>query len=101
MRQYQFRFVSAALVAAAVALASPVPAAQLNSGGTTIFVPQNNATDLQMLQNRLQRQQFQQQQQQLRQQDRQLPPQPAPQVPQIKPSCQLPSYGGGTVNNCR
>ena len=101
MRQSPFRFASAALVAAAVSLASPVSAAQLNPAGSAIFVPQNNATDLQMLQNRLQRQQFEQQQQQFRQQDRLLPPQPAPQVPQIKPSCQLPSYGRGTVNNCR
>jgi hypothetical protein len=62
---------------------------------------QNDAGDLQSLQNRLQRQQYQQQQQQFREQDRlsiPLQPQP-PQVPVMRPGCQVQVYGN--IRGCR
>ena len=57
--------------------------------------------ELQMLQNRFQRQQFQQQQQQYREQDRQIVPMPRPAVPVVKPNCQSQVIGSTISRVCR
>jgi len=60
--------------------------------------------ELQMMQNRLQRQQYQQNQQIIREIDRQAPPQAPPRqpVPVIKPGCQGQVFGNTyTGTNCR
>lgn len=60
------------------------------------------ANDLQVLRNQLQRQQFQQQQQQYREQDRRMPYQPPILVvPKMKPSCKAQAYGSALPQNCR
>ncbi|TIL63758.1 hypothetical protein [Mesorhizobium sp.] len=56
--------------------------------------------ELQMLENRLRRQQFQQQQQQFRAQDRVIVPQ-RPDVPQMAPTCQLRRSGSRFISVCR
>ncbi|MCF6100755.1 hypothetical protein [Mesorhizobium muleiense] len=56
--------------------------------------------ELQMLENRLRRQQFQQQQQQFRAQDRVVVPQ-RPDVPQMAPTCQLRRSGSRFISVCR
>ncbi|TIR42911.1 MAG: hypothetical protein E5X64_03440 [Mesorhizobium sp.] len=56
--------------------------------------------ELQMLENRLRRQQYQQQQQQFRAQDREVAPQ-RPDVPQMKPTCQLRRSGSRFISICR
>jgi len=90
---------TAILATAMVPVASPYASAQ-------VVIPTNrNAlveqNELQMLENRLQRQLFQQQQQQFRAQDREIVPPQRPIVPVIKPSCQLQPSGGGFVTVCR
>jgi hypothetical protein len=56
--------------------------------------------ELQMLENRLRRQQYQQQQQQFRAQDRVVVPQ-RPDVPQMAPTCQLRRSGSRFISVCR
>jgi hypothetical protein len=81
--------------------AAAEPATAINPG---ISAAQDRATDLMILQNRLQRQQFQQQQQQFRQQDRQqvVPLQvQRPEVPALGLNCRVEVFGNTYVKNCR
>ncbi|BAV47858.1 Uncharacterized protein MLTONO_2955 [Mesorhizobium loti] len=94
------RLVSALLAAAFVAgLALPASAQVLNPTANGNALVQQN--DLQILQNRVQRQQFQQQQQQYRAQDRVIVQQPPPVVPQVRSSCQTQIIGNTAVSTCR
>ena len=82
-----------------------VPVATSYTSAQVVIPTNRNAlvqqNELQMLENRLQRQLFQQQQQQFRAQDREIVPPQRPTVPVIKPSCQLQPSGGGFVTICR
>jgi len=70
------------------------------AGGAVL---RNDAGDLSIIQNRLQRQQYQQQQQRFREDDRlAMPRQPQRQdLPAIKPACRAQVYGGRVLGNCR
>ncbi len=64
----------------------------------------DNATELMMLQNRMQRQQFNQQQQQFRIEDRQQPVPPEvrrPQVRSLGTDCRTEVFGNSYVKRCR
>jgi hypothetical protein len=94
------RLVSALLAAAFVAgRALPASAQVLNPAANGNALVQQN--DLQILQNRVQRQQFQQQQQQYRAQDRVIVQPPPPVVPQVRSSCQTQIIGNTAVSTCR
>lgn len=88
----------------ALALPLPVAGAAAAAGGVAtpgVLLQQN---ELQMMQNRLQRQQFQQNQQIIREIDRQAvqPRAPREQVPVIRPGCQIQIYGNGySGRGCR
>lgn len=86
------------------ATARPGSAETLPIPNPSVSAAQDRATDIIILQNRLQRQQFQQQQQQFRQQDRQqvVPPQvQRPQVPTLDSDCRIEVFGNSYVKKCR
>jgi len=88
-----------AALAVAMPAGQPASAQALNPAANGNALIQQN--DLQILQNRVQRQQFQQQQQQYRAQDRVIVQQPPPVVPQVRPSCQIQIIGNSSVSTCR
>ncbi|QKC81811.1 hypothetical protein EB232_09325 [Mesorhizobium sp. NZP2077] len=93
-------FMSAVLATVVLAdLGSSACAQALSPAAKSNALIQQN--DLQILQNRVQRQQFQQQQQQYRAQDRVIVQQPPPVVPQVRPSCQTQIIGSTAVSTCR
>ncbi|MER8866697.1 hypothetical protein NKI19_23775 [Mesorhizobium sp. M0751] len=98
LRQLQF-FGSAVLTAAMLSGVNPAASAQVVSpADRNVLIQQDQ---LQMLENRLRRQQYQQQQQQYRAQDRQIPIPQRQEVPQMRPTCQLLPSGSGFVSTCR
>ncbi|MER9845956.1 hypothetical protein NKJ55_01105 [Mesorhizobium sp. M0106] len=90
---------SAMLTAAMLSGVNPAASAQVVSpADRNVLIQQDQ---LQMLENRLRRQQYQQQQQQYRAQDRQIPIPQRQEVPQMRPTCQLLPPGSGFVSSCR
>ncbi|KQZ33270.1 hypothetical protein ASD50_00250 [Mesorhizobium sp. Root552] len=93
---------SLALLPAVIGVAQAAePVTSINPG---LSAAQDRATELMVLQNQLQRQQFQQQQQQFRQQDRQqvVPLQlQRPNVPTIGSNCRTEVFGNTYVKKCR
>ncbi|TPM26329.1 hypothetical protein FKO01_51805 [Mesorhizobium sp. B2-3-3] len=100
VRRPSMVFASAVLAAAVLAgVAVPASAQALNPAANGNALIQQN--DLQILQNRVQREQFQQQQQQYRAQDRVIVQQPPPVVPKVGPTCQTQIIGNTAVSTCR
>lgn len=100
VRRPSMVFASAVLAAAVLAgIAVPASAQALNPAANGNALIQQN--DLQILQNRVQREQFQQQQQQYRAQDRVIVQQPPPVVPKVGPTCQTQIIGNTAVSTCR
>lgn len=91
-------FLMLAMLATAMLSDAAVSAQIVSPAGRNALVRQN---ELQMLENRLRRQQYQQQQQQFRAQDREIAPPQRPDVRQMRPTCQLQRSGSRFIRTCR
>ncbi|KQZ97823.1 hypothetical protein ASD64_16620 [Mesorhizobium sp. Root157] len=103
-RTHKLAIVLSAALALLPATAGPGATEPLPAINQGTIGAQDRTTEMMILQNRLQRQQFQQQQQQFRQQDRQqvVPPQvQRPEVPALGLNCRIEVFGNSYVKKCR